>query len=303
MAETKSNGNVIEILYADADLVRSFSSQILGGIENAAQVTHEELQDFGNEIEHEGSLEFAATLGLVGGTATIPRRREVDTDTQGIREAITREMVPHDNAILRLIEYLHPNISSETTTASGSTLVNWSGKLSYVDPGASQELMDRLNAVSPNHHILGTITQEQANQWGNQSLAGADITQYYKAILNTLPGIPFSIFTLPGNKMQYLAPVKPEYMRYSPNMMEVLYPSGELGKWRLFGLLHDKPSTALESGGRATTRLVQAIQAIQDIHRAKQAYYVQLGLPANTLLPLVIYQVVANPKADEHSHE
>lgn len=64
--------DVIEILYADADLVRSFSSQIRGGLENSSQRTREQQKNVEIDTGRGGPLEFSASLGPLGASTAIP---------------------------------------------------------------------------------------------------------------------------------------------------------------------------------------------------------------------------------------
>lgn len=290
MAKEEPKRDVIEILYADADLVSSFSSQMSGGLENAAQMTQALQQDAGTEVEKGGPVEVSASTGLWGGSVTVPAKRLLETDGQSTREEITREMVPHDYAVLQLIDQLLPEISSEMVVASGSTLVKWEGKLFYVDQPTLLRLLDRLGALMPGASLFRAISAEEATELGDPSLAGSNLATYYADVLTVLPSVPFFVFTLLDNGQRYMVPVKSEYMRYSQDMMEALYPSGKLGRWKVFGLLHDASSGMPPSEAGTDLHL---LQVVEEIHRAKQGFYVEFGLPETTMVPVVIYQDVS----------
>ena len=183
-----------------------------------------------------------------------------------------------------------------------SLLVHLEGQLQYFNKRAYERVMRRETGLKllldrPDAKPAEDQTTINLEALGLEParLGEDDLSGYADtlggAVLAFLPPGPGFFLTLRGNKRPFYVPTPAGNLRYGRKRLESLYPSFDLGNWKVVGYYPAAMKKGLpRTDGQEPRSLMDRITGMM---RSQSEILAACGFPAERLQPIVIYRSVA----------
>lgn len=195
---------------------------------------------------------------------------------------------PHDYRILDVINSLGIQDSPETIQPDqdDTLLVRFAGRIQYFNKARFEQMFNQMVAQEfmPNS-MYHRLSESEADALGVPQYAGKTNKDLYQAMITFLPSEPSLVLTLHGNRKRFLMPLQEQYMRYPPNYLNALFPSGLIGKWDVVAYM---PAT---SAGFTEPR--NFLESLVKVFRSANSTVNALGFPSDELLPILVSREIA----------
>ena len=131
------------------------------------------------------------------------------------------------------------------------------------------------------------FSPEEAASLNIPQYSGKKRQEFYDAVVSFLPDDPCFILTLRDNKRKFVAPIRMSFLRYSPTLMETIYPSSILGDWKVIACMPAKAPSPKDTH-RSTPPVFLNVLAETYMSRSEIAR--SQGFPDERLIPILVYR-------------
>lgn len=182
-----------------------------------------------------------------------------------------------------------------------SLLVHLEGQLQYFNRHVYERIMRRQSGLQPLLHRQDaesgpTYTtdgdaahHQKAAAHGEDDLVGCSDTPG-SAALAFLPTGPGFFLTLRGSKRPFYVPTPDTDLRYTPKQLENVFPSFQLGNWKILAYYPAPVTPAVQSEPGRPVTLFDSMNSL--MHRQYEIL-ASCGFPTERLQPILIYRDIA----------
>lgn len=301
---TNQETPLIEILYADAGIIDSLRSMLPEQAETEEPEAPEPPLTPDRRQLRGRTGHSRPDAGLL-----IDAQESAPKSPAPVREPQAAPKTPEperrgDARIAALLRTLNVPKTKGTVLPSSerSLLVHLEGQLQYYNKRTYEKIMRRQTGLKL---LLDQPDARPAEDLTTVNLAALnleparlgedDLTGYADtlggAVLALLPPGPGFFLTLRGSKRPFYVPTPARSLRYAPKRIESLFPSFELGKWKILAYYPAAVKSPPAKEDAETPRSL--LDSMSDLMRRQSEILAACGFPAERLQPLLIYRDVA----------
>lgn len=298
---TNHDAPLIEILYADAGIIDSLASMLQSHPDEPAAAPPPEPERRPSRPRPNHARMDAGLL--IDAQDDVPREQKAPKEPEDTRRApqISGDGDARVLAVLRSLDV--PRTKGTVLPSSErSLLVHLEGQLQYFNKRTYEKVLRRqtglrllLDRPDAKQDAEVTTVNLAALNLEPASLGEDDLSGYADtlggAVLAFLPSGPGFFLTLRGSKRPFYVPAPGRNLRYAPKRLENLFPSFQMGNWKVVAYYPAAPKSAPAKNEPKEPQTL--VGSMGEMMQKQSEILAACGFPTERLQPILIYRDVA----------